>query len=38
MKYFWYALNFPIRLALVFICAVVLVTGICVLSCVGGER
>ena len=35
---FWYALTVPLRLALVFVCAVVLIGGICILSCCGGER
>jgi len=35
---FWYTLTVPLRLALVFVCAVVLIGGICVLSCCGGER
>lgn len=34
----WYALTVPLRLALVFVCAVVLIAGICVMSCAGGER
>lgn len=34
----WYALTVPLRLALVFVCAMVLIGGICVLSCCGGER
>lgn len=34
----WYALTVPFRLALVFVCAVVLIGGICILSCCGGER
>lgn len=38
MKYFWYALTLPLRVVVIFVCAVVLVTGICILSCVGGER
>ena len=28
----------PLRLALVFVCAVVLIAGICVMSCAGGDR
>ncbi len=34
----WYALTVPLRLALVFVCAVVLIAGICVMSCAGGDR
>ena len=34
----FYALTVPFRLALVFVCAVVLIGGICVMSCFGGER
>ncbi len=34
----WYALTVPLRLALVFVCAVVLIAGICLMSCAGGER
>lgn len=34
----WYALTVPLRLALVFVCAVVLIGGICFLSVFGGER
>ena len=36
--YLWYALTVPFRLALVFVCAVVLIGGICILSCCVGER
>jgi hypothetical protein len=35
---FWYALTVPFRLAIVFACAVVLIGGICVMSCFGGDR
>lgn len=35
---FWYALTVPFRLAIVFACAVALITGICVMSVFGGER
>ena len=34
----WYTLTVPLRLALVFVCAVTLITGICILSVFGGER
>ena len=34
----WYALTVPFRLALVFVCAVGLIVGICVMSCAGGDR
>lgn len=36
--YLWYALTVPFRLFVVFACAVILVTGICVLSVFGGDR
>lgn len=38
MRYAWYVLTVPFRLALVFVCAVVLITGICVLQVFGGDR
>ncbi len=38
MKYFWYALTVPLRLVVIFVCAVVLVAGICLLSVCGGDR
>ena len=34
----FYALTVPFRLAIVFVCAVALITGICVMSVFGGER
>lgn len=34
----FYALTVPFRLALVFVCAVALILGICILSVCGGER
>lgn len=34
----WYVLTVPLRLLAVFVCAVVLVTGICILSCLDGDK
>lgn len=36
--YIWYALTVPFRLFLVFVCALVLIGGICALSVFGGDR
>lgn len=36
--YAWYALTVPFRLFLVFVCALVLIGGICALSVFGGDR
>jgi len=36
--YVWYALTFLPRLAIVCLCAVFLLAGICFMSCYGGER
>jgi len=38
LQFAWYALTVPFRLAIVFVCAVALITGICVMSVFGGER
>lgn len=38
MKYFWYALTVPLRVVVIFVCALVLVASICLLQVIGGER
>lgn len=35
---FWYVLTLPIRLVLVVVCAVLLITGICVLQIFGKQE
>lgn len=38
VEYVWYAVTVPLRLLAVFVCAVVLITGICVLTCLERDR
>lgn len=38
MKQILYALTIPIRVLVIFVCAVALVTGICLLQVFGGEK
>jgi hypothetical protein len=38
MKTIWYALTIPIRVLVIFVCAVALVTGVCLLQVFGGEK
>lgn len=37
MKYFWYALTVPLRVVVIFVCALVLVASICLLSVFQGD-